>query len=500
MKMGKVWLVGAGPGNRSLLTEKGKECLAHADVVVYDLLACPSILNGVPDGCELIFAGKQSGHHFKKQSETNLLLAELAMQGKQVVRLKGGDPFIFGRGGEEAQVLREHGVPFEIVPGVSSCYSAAAYAGIPITHRDYASSFHVITGHKKTDNVVEPDFATLARESGTQVYLMSLQNLPHITEQLIANGKSPETPAAVIQQGTTSHQRVAVGNLKNIAAEATRQQLHTPALTVIGDVVSLREQLQWFEKGDLFGKKIIVTGTKQHAAKTAGILREYGADAAEMSLLRIKAADAAVLSHVDWNRFTWIVFTSANGVELFFAQLRKTKTDIRRLMHLQYAAIGSGTAEALEQHGIYVDVIPEKYESRYLAEALIPRLGEQDRVLMMRAENGTTVLQELLTAAGKAFETVALYRTETDDSKKELLQLHWKDADYVVFASASAVYAFHELTQNSAMGTAKFVSIGSVTGAAAQKLGIPIACTAETATAEGLAEAIRKDVMCGKDV
>ena len=243
MKTGTVFLVGAGPGDPALLTEQGKACLEQADVVVYDALACSSVLNLTRPDCELIFAGKTAGNHHKKQSETNQLLAELAKQGKRVVRLKGGDPFVFGRGGEEAQVLRSLGIPFQIVSGVSSCYSVPAYAGIPVTHREYAPAFHVITGHRKTEQHTELDYATLAKLDGTLVFLMSLSNLPAIAASLIQQGKSPDTPAAVIQQGTTARQRVVTAPLSEIAAEVQRQGIHTPAMTVIGDVVSLRQQL-----------------------------------------------------------------------------------------------------------------------------------------------------------------------------------------------------------------------------------------------------------------
>ena len=254
MKTGRVFLVGAGPGDPALLTEQGRKCLEQADAVVYDALACSSVLNLTKPDCSLIFAGKMAGNHYKKQSETNRLLVELAEQGKQVVRLKGGDPFVFGRGGEEAQVLQENGIPFSIVPGVSSCYSVPAYAGIPVTHRAYAPAFHVITGHRKTEQHAELDYATLAKLDGTLIFLMSLSNLPQIAAALIQNGKPSETPAAVIQEGTTAHQRVVTASLENIAEEVRRQGIHTPAMTVIGDVVGLREQLQCMETVSYPGK------------------------------------------------------------------------------------------------------------------------------------------------------------------------------------------------------------------------------------------------------
>lgn len=490
MKKGKVWLVGAGPGDKELLTLKGKKCLAEADAVVYDLLACPSILNLVKDECELIFAGKKAGKHFKKQSETNRLLEQLAMQGKNVVRLKGGDPFVFGRGGEEAQFLKKMGIEFEIVPGVSSCYSAAAYCGIPVTHRDYASSFHVITGHKKADSSGELDFRSLAGLSGTQVYLMSLQNLENISRGLIANGKDPKTPTAVISRGTTSHQRMAVSTLEDIANEAKAQKIDPPAMMVIGDVVSLHSELNWVDTKILSGKKIIVTGTRLYSRKLADCLRTYGADAAEISLLGIKGTASNKFCDIEWEKYTWIVFTSVNGVQKFFEMLAESKTDLRNLLHMKFAAIGKGTAEELADHGIYVDVIPKKFESRYLAEALIPRLDKDDNVLLMRAENGTTILQDMLCRNNKSFELFPLYRTVTLHSRKEFLQLNLKDADYVVFASSSAVRAYKELTEDFDAENVKLISIGAVTTHTAEKLGMKITATAKNAVVEDIAAAI----------
>lgn len=500
MKQGKVYLLGAGPGDPELLTRKGERCLREADVIVYDALACPSVLNLAKLGCELIFAGKVAGHHYKKQYETNFLLVELAKKGKTVVRLKGGDPFIFGRGGEEAQVLLAHDVDFEVVPGISSCYSAPAYAGIPVTHRDYASSFHVITGHKKMGNQPELDYATLAKLDGTLVFLMSLTNLSHIAAALMANGKSPDTPAAVIQQGTTAHQKTAVGTLSTIAEEVQRQQIHTPAMTVIGDVVTLRQELNWFERSPLFGKKVIATGTPQHARLLAEHLRQYGAETEEISLIDTTKPTPGLLRNVDWNAYSWIVLTSGNGVQLLFDALVQDEADLRQLSHLKFAAIGTGTAKALAEKGIYVDCVPQQFESRYLAEALIPQLSDYDRVLLMRAENGSTVLPDLLRDAGKSFDAVSLYRTETNLQKETLLRMALQDADYLVFASSSAVRAYGQMRDPEAACPAKVISIGAVTTRTAEALGIPVAYTAENATIEGITDCILQDALSGKEV
>ena len=402
MKTGRVFLVGAGPGDPALLTEQGRKCLEQADAVVYDALACSSVLNLTKPDCSLIFAGKMAGNHYKKQSETNRLLVELAEQGKQVVRLKGGDPFVFGRGGEEAQVLQENSIPFSIVPGVSSCYSVPAYAGIPVTHRAYAPAFHVITGHCKTEQHAELDYATLAKLDGTLIFLMSLSNLPQIAAALIQNGKPSETPAAVIQEGTTAHQRVVTASLENIAEEVRRQGIHTPAMTVIGDVVGLREQLQWYGNSILSGKSVLLTGTPEYNRKAAERLRQYGAASAEISLIYPSLLHPDKLKQLSWESYTWAVMTSANGVEMLFAAMRQAGVDLRSLLHLRFAAIGKGTAQALADHGIFVDCVPEHFDSRSLAEALIPELTENDRVLLLRAENGSVLLPQLLEQAGKA--------------------------------------------------------------------------------------------------
>lgn len=493
MKYGKVYLVGAGPGDLSLLTLKGYRCLQEADVVVYDFLTNPSMLNIVRPDCELIFAGKQSGHHFKSQHETNMLIKDLAQQGKTVVRLKGGDPYIFGRGGEEAQILLEYGIQFEIVCGVSSCYSVPSYSGIPLTHRDYSSSFHVITGHKKMNNQCELDFNTLSKLDGTLVFLMGLANLHCIVEGLILSGKSSETPVAVIQHGTTAHQKTAIGTLATIEIEVVHKSISTPALIVIGDVVLLSNYLNWFEHGKLFGKKIIATGTPQNTKKLSECLNQYGAETEEISLITCKKYDNNPVSGIDWSKFSWIVFTSENGVLLFWEALHQNNTDLRKLLHLKFASIGSGTAKELEQKGIYVDCMPEKFESKYLAESLISKLSDNDNVLLVRAENGTTVLPELLKKANKKYSSISLYKTETDERKKEILNLNLIDADYVVFSSSSAVRAYASMVDKPYKHKAKIISIGEVTTKTAEECGISVSYTAKEATILGVTETILED-------
>ena len=494
MKKGNVYLVGAGSGDPALLTKRGQQCLQTADVVIYDALASVSVLNIVRPDCKLCFAGKRAGNHSKPQDTINQMLIDYAKQGKQVVRLKGGDPFVFGRGGEETQALVEAGISFEIVPGVSACYSVPAYAGIPVTHRDYASSFHVITGHTQSDPKNEPDYAALAKLDGTLVFLMGLTNLPHIAAALMRNGKAADTPIAVIQKGTTARQKTVTGTLSNIAEAVTQQSLQAPATIVIGEVVSLRNELQWFERGALFGKKILLTGTPTHSRHLAEHLQQYGAETIEISLIDTVPTIDHALQSVDWSMYTWIVFSSANSVRIFFDSLQQYDIDLRMLMHLRFAAIGNGTACELAAKGIFVDCVPERFESRYLAEALISKLEPHDRVLLIRSKNGSSVLPDMLKAAEKNVDSILLYETKPLLQKKELLQAQLSDVDYLVFSSSSAVQAFVQMWEKDMSYRTKAISIGDVTTKTAIELGISIAATAQEATAEGISSCILQDV------
>ena len=492
MKTGTVFLVGAGPGNPMLMTRQAVECLENADAVVYDALAGSSLLNVTKPECELIYAGKTAGNHFRKQSEINNMLAELAIQGKQVVRLKGGDPFVFGRGGEEVSLLKERNIPYCIVSGVSSCYSVPAYAGIPVTHRDYSSSFHVITGHRKSESDLQCDYEKLAQLDGTLVFLMSLKNLDEISSMLIRYGKSPDTPSAVIQQGTSSHQKTAVSTLADICDEVRRCGIKTPALTVIGDVVSLREDLKWFERGKLFGKKILLTGTPAYVEKASEKLRRYGAETAEISLI-YPSAEMERLENICWNKYSWLVLTSANGVDILFEQLYRLKIDLRNLMHMKFAVIGTGTAEALAKKGIKADCIPEIFNSQSLAEILIPQLSDSDRVLVLCAENGSEILPAMLEKSGMKFDRIPFYSVRTEHRKKHILQTELENSDYVFLASSSASRAFAQMTADMEKPySAKIVSIGNATSHTAENLGISVNVTAEKSDIDGMIDCILK--------
>lgn len=496
VRLRTVSLVGAGPGDAGLFTRKGLECVRRADVIVYDNLISGSILNEARLDAELFYAGKRSSSHYLTQDQINALLVEQAELGKYVVRLKGGDPFIFGRGGEEAMELQKHGIPFEIVPGVSSSYSVPAYAGIPVTERGLASSFHVITGHEGAHKQQEVlDYATLAKEEGTLIFLMGLKNLGKIAENLLLHGKDPNTPAAVIQQGTTGKQKKAVSVLAHIEEEAARCGIQTPAITVVGDVVSLEKELDWFGKKPLSGRRVLVTGTRVIAGELSGALEPLGAETAAISiietrpLLSERVNDA--LNHLD--AYSWLVFTSTNGVEIFFDTLREQAVDLRRLMHIKFAAVGQKTADALARHGFFCDFVPTRYSGEDLAAEWIPGLGADDRVLMLRAKEGAQALPERLSQAGIAYEDIPLYETWVDERRKDDLIRAAKEADYIAFASGSAVRAYRRMMEGQETAAA-MVSIGPSTTKTMKQAGLPVDGEASEYTAAGIAAAILSHV------
>ncbi len=491
-----VSLVGAGPGDAGLFSRKGLECVKNADVIVYDNLISGSILNDARLEAELIYAGKRSNNHHLTQDQINQLLVEKALTGKYVVRLKGGDPFIFGRGGEEAMILQEQGIPFEIVPGVSSSYSVPAYAGIPVTQRHLASSFHVITGHEgfhKEEEVL--DYATLAKEEGTLIFLMGLKKLDRIVEQLIANGKPKDTPVAVIQKGTTASQKKAVSDLEHIVEEVKRCGVQTPAISVVGSVVNLEKQLDWFGRGPLAGKRVLVTGTRYIAGEMERQLTPLGAETVAISIVesRLIWNEAVEKALGELEQYQWMVFTSGNGVELFFELMRRQKMDLRRLMHVKFAAIGRKTAEVLRYHGFHCDFVPSSFSGADLAREWIPTLGKGEKVLMMRAKDGSVVLPQKLKEAGIDFSDVPVYETWMDERRREELNRVIHEVDYVTIASASAARALGEMLENKEELKTRIVSIGPFTTQAAEKQGLKVHGTAVEYTSEGLAALMMAD-------
>lgn len=491
LQSGKVYLIGAGPGDTGLITMKGIEALKEADVVVYDHLASPSLLNTTKDEAEWIDAGKFAGHHRMKQAEIEELLIEKAMEGQTVARLKGGDPFIFGRGGEEALALTAAGIEYEVIPGVSSAYSAPAYAGIPITHRGKASSFHVITGHEDpAKGESSLDYDILAREEGTLVFLMGLSKLHQISERLIANGKDAHTPAAVIASGTTARQRCVTGELGRIAAISEKADIQPPAILVVGDVVSLKKEIDWQQAGSLSGKKILVTATEIIAEPLAEKIRKLGGEPVVMSLISVRAEKMYGLKEVlvrPGKR--WLVFTSRNGVRFFFEQMKKERIDIRILGICRIAVMGAGTRRELENWGCYADLLPEQSCSESLAKALCENVQYDEEICLFRAEEASDVLIKRLREKQYRVVDIPTYRTEIMWKKRELLREMLEDVDTITFCSASAVSAFVQMTEGHDL-VAKTICIGPVTAQAAKKVGLHIDKVAEQYDLEGLTEAL----------
>lgn len=492
---GVCYLVGAGPGDPGLLTLRGLECLQRADVVIYDYLANPELLRHVPATAECIYAGKTAGRHAMKQEETNALLLRHTREGKRVVRLKGGDPCVFGRGGEEAAELAASGLRFEIVPGVSSVIGGLAYAGIPITHRESNAMFTVFTGHvvegKKPAGV---DFAAIAKAPGTKVMLMGVESLPVITGELLSHGMSSSTPAALVRWATTGRHATLVGTLGTIAALAAEKEFEAPAIAVFGDVVNLRETLNWFESRPLFGRRIAVTRTRQQAGGLLSQLRDMGADAYELPTIRIKPpADKTAFMEAlaDVRTYDWIVFTSPNGVEAFFNAFLAAHEDARDLGGARIAVIGNGTASKVREYRYAVDLIPEEF----VAESLLKSFKELDvehlKMLLPRAAGAREMLAVELEKLGAIVDDVPVYQTvpETEDVSGGIRRFREEGADMITFTSASTATHFMALGLPLPKGL-RTASIGPLTSREMELHGLPVDLEAPRHDIPGLAAAI----------
>ena len=495
-KEGKVWLVGAGPSDAELLTLKAKRVLEQAEVVVYDRLVGESILLMMPEAAEKIDAGKRSGNHTMPQEQMNELLLKKAQEGKCVVRLKGGDPFLFGRGGEELELLAKHNIPFEVVPGVTSAISVPAYNGIPVTHRDYASSVHIITGHKKKDEPLNLDFTTLAKLEGTLVFLMGVSALTDICQGLCNGGKAKETPAALLSRGTTAKQRRIVSTLEKLPEEVKKNPMETPAVIVVGEVCGLSDEFNWYEKLTLFGKKIIVTRPRERSRALAERLRSLGAEVLELPSIRTVALDEQTELWQAFDRmdtYQWIAFTSPTGAEIFFEELKNAHKDIRSLAGVHIAAIGQGTAKVLEERGILVDLIPEIYDGDSLGEALAAKLTGGEKVLLPRAGKGNENLVKILKTHGARVDDIATYDTVYEKSRLINIgeEIRTGSIDCVVFTSASTVKGFVESTGLADYSGVVAACIGKQTKAAADAYGMQT-YVAEKATIEDLIDLVVK--------
>ena len=498
---GKVYLVGAGPGDPGLLTRRGAEVLGRSEVVIYDFLASPQLLALAPEGAELIYVGKKGGDHTLSQEKINELIKAQASAGRMVVRLKGGDPFIFGRGGEEAEVLAQAGIPFEVVPGVSSALAVPAYAGIPLTHRAHASTVTLATGHEDpTKPASRLEWSALARTGGTLVFLMGVKRLAENAASLVEAGLPASTPAALIEWGATSSQRCLAGDLGSIAAEAQAQGFGPPAVFVVGQVVGLRQKLAWLEKRPLWGLRALVTRTQEGASRMAALLEEQGAEAIIFPTIAvIETKDPGPMDEAIGRLevYDWVVFTSANGVDFFFRRLQGAGLDSRAFGGIKICAIGPATAAALAAHGLKADAIPAEYRAEAMADELADEAGKGARFLLARAAEAREVLPQKLIHLGGRVEVVPAYQTvlpaEADTAGlKE--RFGAGKVDLVVFTASSTVKnlarLYPETLLADLLAKTTVATIGPITAATAEELGLKVAIQAREYTLEGLIAAI----------
>lgn len=510
---GVVYLVGAGPGDPSLLTLRGRECLQEADCVIYDHLVSGELLSYARAGAELVYVGKKAGRHELSQEEINRLLVARAREGKKVVRLKGGDPFIFGRGGEEAEELAASGVPFEVVPGVSAGHGVPAYAGIPLTHRAYASSVAFITGHEDPSK----ELSTIAWDKivgvDTLVFFMATRNIEAIARTLIEHGRDRATPAAVISQGTNPEQVTVVGRLDRIAELAEKARISPPALTVVGEVVRLRERLAWFERRPLFGRRIMVTRARRQSGALSDRLRRLGAAVFEFPTIEIvPPSDYGSLDRAAARagQFDWIIFTSANGVACFIDRLWAQGRDLRDLKGPRLAAIGPATAESLERLRLRVEAMPEEYRAEAVVDALARAAGGRDklkglRILLPRAKMARDVLPDELRRLGAEVEVVEAYRTILPEAPRgeAAALLERGEIHGIIFTSTSTVVNFAEMFKDrdlaALVGKAAVICIGPITAEAAARCGLQPSIIPRQYTIPGLIEALLQSELAKRE-
>ena len=499
MAIGKVYLVGGGPGDPGLISLRGVECLKLADEVLYDGLVNPLLLRHANAHCERTCRTDGPNGRVLKQDEINQRLVDSALAGKTVVRLKGGDPFIFGRGSEEAACLRKHGIEYEIVPGITAATAAGEYAGFSLTHRESASMVTFVTGHEAPGKEGSAlDYAQLAASPGTLVFYMGLDNLPRISKSLIENGKRVDTPTAVISRATTPHQRTVVAPLDEISNAVKNAQLHAPSLIIVGDCVAQRDELKWFEDKPLFGQKIGITRPAGQAEPQIHRAFELGAQPVPMPAIKIEPIEDwsevdATLQRLD--EFDWLVFTSVNGVEAFFDRLWEQGSDARQLAGIKIATIGTSTADALSKYNLRADLVPKEFRAEALAKAMATHVNDQ-KVLWARASRGREVLPQELTNAGATVTELVVYQNVdaesfSDEALKALAQ---SQLNWIGLSSPSIARRIAELLPDTARDqlgkTLHIASISPVTSAAAKEVGLPVHAEANTYTWDGIFEAI----------
>jgi len=497
-KIGKVWLVGAGTGDVGLITRKGLDVLQKAEVVVYDALVSLEILALLPEDAELIDAGKRSHNHLIPQERTNEILLEKALEGKRVVRLKGGDPFVFGRGGEELELLASNNVPYEIIPGITSSIAVPAYNGIPVTHRDFTSSFHVITGHKKKDGKLDIDFSSLVKLNATLVFLMGVQAMEYICDSLIEAGMGKDMPAAILERGTTSRQRRVVATVSTLKDKAEEGNIKSPAVIVVGRVCALEENFAWFEKKPLFGIQVMITRPKNQISRFAQSMRELGAQVIEMPTIQTigikeledKSLDDAffgAVAHLGSSQDkVCVTFTSPQGVKHFFTQLREFELDLRKILanpNLRFAVIGNATRKELESYSIFPEYMPENYCGRELGELLAKELDKDCAVYLFRAEEGTKELTDILSNHEIPYYDITTYRTVYRKNcpviDKMVQAFSEGEIDYVTFTSASTVKGFVNSFEHVDYSKIHALCIGEQTAKEARKYGMKISISEE---------------------
>ncbi len=489
---GKVWLVGAGPSDAGLLTLKGKHLIEQADVVVYDALVSAAVLSLIPASARAICVGKRAGNHPVPQPQINEILLEEAMKGNHVVRLKGGDPFLFGRGGEELELLIDHDIPYEIVPGVTSAISVPAYNGIPVTHRDFCSSVHIITAHSKKDGTLKINFRALTELEGTLVFLMGVTSMKMICDGLMEKGMSPEMPAAVLQQGTGATQRRVVSDLAHLTEQAHQANIQAPAVLVIGKVCSLAEHLSWTQNRCLDGVRVVLTRPKELISRMSQSLSDLGAEVIELPSICLKPYEEnsdllEALKQI--KSYQWLTFTSVSGVKFFFQFLKKNRIDVRTLFHLHIAVIGSGTEKELENHGFFADFVPEQYDAQTLAQGLCERMNTGERVLVPRAKIGSEDLPRILEENKIAYRDIPIYDTvfESHNAHAVKALAEKKEISCAVFTSASTVHGFAKTMSGISLSDLTAACIGEKTAQAAQQYGMKT-IVSEKATIDSLTQ------------
>lgn len=482
-KKGKVWLAGAGPGDAGLLTVKAKALIESVDVIVYDALVSTEVISQIPKEKEMIYVGKRSGNHPIPQDKINEILLSEARKGKKVLRLKGGDPFVFGRGGEELELLTEFHIPFEVVPGVTSAAAAPAYAGIPLTHRDYTSSFHIITGHPRKDGVNRINYPALVGMDATLVFLMGISAMEDICNGLLDAGMNADMPAAIVEKGTTSAQRRVISTVGRLFEDAQAAAIGTPAIILVGRVCSLGERFSWAEERILGGRQILITRSREKGSVLAGRLRELGAQVIELPSIVTKPItprkqfQKALENFGTQTEEAWFIFTSPVGVEVFFNQLSQLKIDIRSLLKrkadIKFGVIGSATAKELNGYGIFADIMPDNYCAAELGLKLAAEAKSGSQILIARAREGSAELVPPLSDAGLLVEDIPIYETvyETHEQIREIIQGIFSagEIDAVTFTSASTVHGFAQTMKDLDFSKVKAVCIGEQTAHAAKE-------------------------------